>query len=62
MASKTKIVYQGTGRRKKSIARVRLTAGTGKIVVNGDPIDEYFGSEILKVIINQALEMGYQVP
>ena len=37
MASKTKIVYQGTG----------------KIVVNGDPIDEYFGSEILKVIINQ---------
>ena len=53
MASKTKIVYQGTGRRKKSIARVRLTAGTGKIVVNGDPIDEYFGSEILKVIINQ---------
>ena len=53
MASKTKIVYQGTGRRKKSIARVRLTAGTGKIDVNGDPIDEYFGSEILKVIINQ---------
>ena len=53
MASKTKIVYQGTGRRKKSIARVRLTTGTGKIVVNGEPIDEYFGSEILKVIINQ---------
>ena len=53
MASKTKIVYQGTGRRKKSIARVRLTTGTGKIVVNGEPIDEYFGSEILKVIVNQ---------
>ena len=53
MASKTKIVYQGTGRRKKSIARVRVTAGTRKIVVNGDTIDEYFGSEILKVIINQ---------
>ena len=53
MASKTKIVYQGTGRRKKSIARVRLTSGTGKIVVNDQPIDEYFGSEILKVIVNQ---------
>ena len=53
MASKTKIVYQGTGRRKKSIARVRLTSGTGKIVINDKPIDEYFGSEILKVIVNQ---------
>ena len=53
MASKTKIVYQGTGRRKKSIARVRLTSGTGKIVINDQPIDEYFGSEILKVIVNQ---------
>ena len=53
MASKTKIVYQGTGRRKKSIARVRLTSGTGKIVINDEPIEEYFESEILKVIINQ---------
>ena len=53
MASKTKIVYQGTGRRKKSIARVRLTSGTGKIVINDEPIEEYFESEILKVIVNQ---------
>ena len=53
MASKTKIVYQGTGRRKKSIARVRLTSGTGKIVINDEPIEEYFESEILKAIVNQ---------
>ena len=53
MAKKESIVYQGTGRRKKSIARVRLTSGTGKIVINDQPIDEYFGSEILKVIVNQ---------
>ena len=53
MASKTKIVYQGTGRRKKSIARVRLTSGTGKIVINDEPIENYFESEILKVIVNQ---------
>ena len=45
--------YLGTGRRKKSIARVRLTEGKGNIVVNGKSLDEYFGTEILKVIVNQ---------
>ena len=45
--------YYGTGRRKKSIARVYVTPGTGKIVVNGKDIDEYFGLETLKVIIRQ---------
>ena len=54
MAKKAEnIVFQGTGRRKESIARVRLTAGKGEIVVNGKKLDEYFGSEILKVIVNQ---------
>ena len=46
-------VYLGTGRRKKSIARVRLTEGKGNIVVNGKTLDEYFGTEILKVIVKQ---------
>lgn len=45
--------YYGTGRRKKSIARVFLTPGTGVITINGRDIDEYFGQETLKVIIRQ---------
>ena len=54
MAKKAEnIVFQGTGRRKESIARVRLTAGKGEISVNGKKLDEYFDSEILKVIVNQ---------
>ena len=53
MAKKENIVYQGTGRRKRSIARVRLMDGNGKITVNGKDLNEYFGTEILKVIVNQ---------
>ena len=53
MAKKDNIVFLGTGRRKKSIARVRLMAGNGKITVNGKDLGEYFGTEILKVIVNQ---------
>ena len=54
MAKKSEnIVFQGTGRRKESIARVRLVAGKGEITVNGRTLDEYFGTEILKVIVNQ---------
>ena len=54
MAKKSdNIVFQGTGRRKESIARVRLMAGKGNITINGKTLDEYFGSEILKVIVNQ---------
>ncbi len=49
--------YQGTGRRKKSIARVRLVPGTGKIVVNKRPVDKYFGYEILIQEIKRPLEM-----
>ena len=47
--------YYGTGRRKSSVARVYLTAGTGKITINKKDIDEYFGLETLKTIVRQPL-------
>lgn len=47
--------YYGTGRRKKSIARVYLIPGTGKITINKRDIDEYLGMETLKVIVRQPL-------
>jgi len=47
--------YYGTGRRKKSIARVYLVPGTGKVTINKRSIDEYFGLETLKVIVRQPL-------
>ncbi len=50
-----KIMFNGTGRRKKSIARVRILAGNGNITVNQKSIDEYFGTDILKVIVKQPL-------
>ena len=49
------VKYYGTGRRKKSIARVYLTPGTGKITINKRDIDEYFGLETLKVVVRQLL-------
>lgn len=55
MAKSEKIVYAGTGRRKSSIARVRLVEGTGKITINGKDIDEFFGLETLKVLVRQPL-------
>ena len=54
-AKSEKIVFYGTGRRKKSIARVRLVEGTGIITIKGRSIDEYFGAETLKVIVRQPL-------
>ena len=48
-----KLQYQGTGRRKHSVARVRIVPGTGVITINGKNIDEYFGLETLKLIVNQ---------
>ncbi len=53
MYTSAKPYFYGTGRRKKSVARVRLYPGTGVITVNGKNIDEYFGLETLKLIINQ---------
>lgn len=47
--------FYGTGRRKKSIARVYLMPGTGKITINKRNIDEYFGLETLKVVVRQPL-------
>ena len=47
--------FYGTGRRKKSIARVYLVAGTGKITINKRDIDEYFGLETLKMVVRQPL-------
>jgi len=49
------IQYYGTGRRKKSVARVRLVPGDGKIIINDRSLDEYFGLETLKVIVKQPL-------
>ena len=55
MAKKEKIVFYGTGRRKSSIARVRIVEGSGKITINSKDIDEFFGLETLKVIVRQPL-------
>ena len=49
--------FYGTGRRKKSVARVRLYQGTGKVTINGRDIDDYFGLETLKLIVRQPLEL-----
>ena len=49
--------YYGTGRRKSSVARVRLVPGNGKITINGRTIDEYFGLDTLKLIVRQPLEL-----
>ena len=49
------VKYYGTGRRKKSIARVYLVPGTGNITINKRDIEEYFGLETLKVIVRQPL-------
>ena len=51
-----KQIYLGTGRRKSSIARVRLMEGKGKITINGKDIEEFFGEETLRVIVKQPLE------
>ncbi|MDY3928080.1 MAG: 30S ribosomal protein S9 [Clostridia bacterium] len=49
--------YYGTGRRKSSVARVRLVPGNGKITINGRDIDDYFGLDTLKVIVRQPLTL-----
>lgn len=52
-----KVQYIGTGRRKKSIARVRLVPGEGKVTINSKDMDTYFGLDTLKVIVNQPLNL-----
>ena len=53
MYTSAKPYFYGTGRRKKSVARVRLYPGTGAFTINGKTADEYFGLDTLKLIINQ---------
>ena len=53
--AKKEVAFCGTGRRKKSIARVRLVDGNGKITINGKELDEYFGADTLKYIVKQPL-------
>jgi small subunit ribosomal protein S9 len=52
-----RVQYYGTGRRKTSIARVRLVPGEGKVTINKRDIDNYFGLETLKVIAKQPLTL-----
>ena len=53
----TKTYFYGTGRRKHSVARVRLYPGAGKVTINDRDIDDYFGLETLKLIVRQPLEL-----
>jgi len=53
MYTSAKPYFYGTGRRKKSVARVRIVPGTGVITINGRDIDEYFGLDTMKLIVNQ---------
>ncbi|MBQ8392368.1 MAG: 30S ribosomal protein S9 [Clostridia bacterium] len=57
MYTSAKPYFYGTGRRKSSVARVRLYPGTGVITINGRDVDDYFGLETLKLIINQPLDI-----
>ncbi len=49
------VMYYGTGRRKTSVARVRLVPGDGKVTINGRPMEEYFGLKTLELIVRQPL-------
>ena len=49
--------YYGTGRRKTSTARVFITAGTGAILINERPLDEYFGRPVARLVVRQPLEL-----
>jgi len=51
----------GTGRRKTAVARVFIKAGSGKIVVNGKPVDEFFSRETGRMIVRQPLELTENV-
>ncbi|MEG0803826.1 MAG: 30S ribosomal protein S9 [Pygmaiobacter sp.] len=54
----TKPYFYGTGRRKSSVARVRVYNGTGKITINDRDIDDFFGLETLKLIVRQPLALA----
>lgn len=50
------VQYQGTGRRKKSVARVRLVPGDGAFIINNREMPEYFGKKTLEIIVEQPLK------
>lgn len=52
-----KVQYYGTGRRKTAVARVRLVPGTGNIIINDRPLDEYFSYDTLRVLVKRPLEI-----
>jgi small subunit ribosomal protein S9 len=54
-------IYVVTGKRKRSVARLRVTKGKGEILVNQKPLDEYFGTEILRMIVRQPLALTNNV-
>ena len=56
MAKKAENKYYATGRRKSSVARVYLVPGSGKVTINKRDMDDYFGLETLKLIVNQPFE------
>ena len=51
-------VFSATGKRKSAIARVRLKLGSGNMIVNGKPVEEYFGREALLLVVRQPLELS----
>ncbi len=55
MANNEKVQFYGTGRRKSSVARVRLVPGNGQIVINGKDSKDYFGKKTLEMIIRQPM-------
>ncbi len=59
MAAKKKqaVVYQGTGRRKSSVARVYMTPGSGNIIVNGKTLDEYLPLETLRMVVRSPMDV-----
>jgi len=57
MSAATVSRYYATGRRKNSIARVWMMPGSGKITINDKPMDQYFGRDVLKMIIRQPFEV-----
>ena len=61
MTKKTVVQYYGTGRRKVSVARVFLRPGKGEILINKRKVDDYFGRETLKMVLQQPLELTESV-
>jgi small subunit ribosomal protein S9 len=51
-------IFYATGKRKNSVARVWITAGEGKYAINGRTLEDYFGREVLRMVINQPLEIA----